>query len=57
MGDDADGNGDTEDKEDHTEDDEGTEGDTEDDEEEVDPIMGNGFVEEAAVELAGLRMQ
>ena len=58
MEDDADGNGDTEEEEDDAEDDqdmEDTDRDTEDDEEELDPIMGNGFVEEVAAELAGSR--
>jgi len=64
VGDNTNGNEDTEEEEDDTEeedgaeDDEGmenTEGDTEADEEEADPIVGNGFVEEVAVELAGSR--
>jgi hypothetical protein len=53
MEDDADANEGTEDEEDGAEDDEES---TEDDEEaEEDPIVGNGFVEEVAEELAGSR--
>ena len=58
MGDDTGGNGDADDEEDHIEDDEDVEiaeGDNDDDEEEGDPIVGNGFVEEASVEIAGSR--
>ena len=58
MRDDTGRNGDAEDEEDHIEDDEDVEiaeGDNDDDEEEGDPIVGNGFVEEASVKIAGSR--